>query len=27
MPLIWTATVEEVLAKLRDCQTVIETFH
>jgi transposase len=26
-PFVWTATVEEILAKLRDCKAVIETFH
>ena len=26
-PFIWTATVEEILAKLGDCKAVIETFH
>jgi transposase len=26
-PFFWTATVEEILAKLRDCKAIIETFH
>jgi hypothetical protein len=26
-PFIWTASADSILAKLRDCKAVIETFH